>query len=265
MSEAGDDGPPWWTGPVLGAVAGAVDAAGFLFLFGLFTAHISGNTTGFGVAVGTADWQEAAKRIFMIPVFVASTAAAVAASESMLRRDASRAGRARALWLLLVVEALLVVVFTVSASTIGARADFVVDSAAFFFIGSVAAMAMGVQNAALRRVSGLAVHTTFVTGQLTEAAISFVHWRHARGALRGRPQADDEERATLLATRDAARATLDLSVAVWCAYLAGGIASAWLVVNVSRWLVLVPVAVILATALSIARAGRSSVTSSAAS
>lgn len=163
MSEARDDGPPWWTGPVLGSVGGAVDAAGFLFLFGLFTAHISGNTTGFGVAVGTAEWQEAAKRIFMIPVFVASTAVAVAVSEAMLRRDASHAGRARALWGLLVAEAALVLVFTVSAGTIGTRADFAVDSAAFFFIGTVAAMAMGVQNAALRRVSGLAVHTTFST------------------------------------------------------------------------------------------------------
>ncbi len=263
MSAARDGGPPWWMAPVLGAVGGAVDAAGFLFLFGLFTAHLSGNTTGFGVAVGTADWQDAAKRLFMIPVFVASTAAGVAVSESMLRRDGSRAGRARALWALLAVETVLVVVFAASASTIGARADFAVDTAAFFFIGSVAAMAMGVQNAALRRVSGLAVHTTFVTGQLTEAAVSFVHWRHASGALRrGSSRAD---RAALVADRDAARRSFDLAVAVWCAYLAGGIASAWSVVNVSRWIVLVPAAVIAATAASIARAGRVPATSSAAS
>lgn len=263
MSVGGEDGPPWWTGPVLGAVGGAVDAAGFLVLFGLFTAHISGNTTGLGVAVGTADWQEAAKRFFMIPVFVASTAAAVAVSDTALRRDGSRAGQARALWLLLVVEAALVVVFTVSASTFGTNTDFAVDSAAFFFIGTAAAMAMGVQNAALRRVSGLAVHTTFVTGQLTEAAVSFVHWRHAVGALRRAGDAEEQEH--LRSARDAARASLNLSVAVWCAYLAGGISSAWLVVNVSRWIVLVPVGVILGTALAIARAGRAPVTSSAAS
>lgn len=263
MNEAVDDGPPWWTGPVLGAVGGAVDAAGFLFLFGLFTAHISGNTTGFGVAAGTADWQEAAKRIFMIPVFVAATAAAVAVSEGMLRRDASRAGRARALWSLLFVEAVLVVLFTVCASTFGTSADFAVDSVAFFFVGTVAATAMGVQNAALRRVSGLAVHTTFVTGQLTEAAVSFVHWRHAVGALRALDGDDTEAQSRLRAARDASRASLDLAVAVWCAYLAGGVTSAWLVVNVSRWIVLVPAAVIAATAVGIARNGR--VTSSATS
>jgi len=265
MTATVDDGPPWWTAPVLGAVGGAVDAAGFLVLFGLFTAHISGNTTGLGVAVGSGDWQEAAKRVFMIPVFVASTAAAVAASETIVRRDPSRAGHARALWFLLVIEAGLVVVFTASAATFGAGADFAVDSAAFFLIGSVASMAMGVQNAAFRRVSGLAVHTTFVTGQLTEAAVSFVHWRHALRELRSLDQNTAAARSSLVAARDAARASLNLSLAVWCAYLAGGIGSAWLVLNVSRWIVLIPVVVILATAASIRRAGRPAVTSSATS
>ncbi len=56
--------------------------------------------------------------------------------------------------------------------------------------------------------------------------------------------------------QEAAKRIFMIPVFVWCAYLAGGVTSAWPVVNVSRWIVLVPAVVILATAAGIARAGR---------
>ncbi|MDZ7733024.1 MAG: YoaK family protein [Acidimicrobiia bacterium] len=78
---------------LLGFVAGYADAIGFLTLFGIFTAHQSGNTTHFGVSVGAGDWTDAVVRLFPIPMFVIAIALGTTIVE-VLRRPRARGGRA---------------------------------------------------------------------------------------------------------------------------------------------------------------------------
>src|SRR5436190_18824278 len=63
----------------------------------------------------------------------------------------------------------------------------------YFLLAVLAVLAMGWQNAALRRVAGVPVHTTFVTGILTHLAEESVNrwyaWRDWRRA--GPPRRPD--------------------------------------------------------------------------
>jgi uncharacterized membrane protein YoaK (UPF0700 family) len=60
---------------VLAAIAGFVDAAGFLALFGLFTAHVTGNLAVVGAALAREHTERAAVRLAVIPVFMVGVAA----------------------------------------------------------------------------------------------------------------------------------------------------------------------------------------------
>ena len=54
----------------LAAVGGYVDAVGFLTLFHVFTAHMSGNSVWFGSSLGLGDWRIGLHHLFPIPLFV---------------------------------------------------------------------------------------------------------------------------------------------------------------------------------------------------
>lgn len=228
----------------LAGVGGFIDASGFLVLFGLFTAHMSGNTTGLGVAIGTGDWSSALERFFVIPVFVLATAGGVAWIESATRRARSVAARDRAIVAVLGAEIAALVVFMVSGELLRHDAGFAVDSAGFFLVGTAAATAMGLQNAALRRVNVDSVHTTFVTGMLTEAAVALVTWWHVARD----PEVEDEPERL---HRARTKALLDVSV--WVTYLVGGCLGALLVARLGLGVVMLPVAVLVAVIVRIRR------------
>ncbi len=58
-------------GLVLTALAGYVDALGFLRLGGLYTSFMSGNTTQFAVYVGEADWNRTLLPLGLVAAFLA--------------------------------------------------------------------------------------------------------------------------------------------------------------------------------------------------
>ena len=57
-------------------------------------------------------------------------------------------------------------------------------SGVFYVVVILAALAMGLQSAYLRRVSGASVHTTFITGMLTALAEAGVAYYRDRGYIR---------------------------------------------------------------------------------
>src|ERR1700730_17248847 len=59
----------------LSALAGYVDAVGFLHLRGLFVSFMSGNSTRMGVSLAQAEWANAAKSLGLIALFVTGAAA----------------------------------------------------------------------------------------------------------------------------------------------------------------------------------------------
>lgn len=217
-----------WRVATLAGVGGFVDAAGFLVIVGLFTAHMSGNSTGLGVALATGHWSEAIRRGFVIPVYVLATVAGVAWIDCRSGTGAVRNRRNQAIAGVLGAEILMLALFMAIVGRSRTPIELATDPAGFFLSASVATMAMGFQNAALRRVPSTAIHTTFVTGMLTELAVSTVHWiLHSRQS-----RADEARRA-----RDAAV----ISGTVWLSYLLGALAGAGLVFRFGVWTLIIPI------------------------
>jgi oxalate decarboxylase len=201
---------------VLSAVGGFVDAAGFLVILGLFTAHMSGNSTGLGVALATGHWGEALRRGFVIPVFVGFTAAGVAWIEASSPIGSPTQSRERVLAQVLTVEIVFLLLFLAVAGTSTRPLSLEANPSGFFLAATAATAAMGLQNAALRKVNHTGVHTTFVTGMLTELAVSGVRWWLSR-----RRGATEESRE--------ARSAATLAASVWSSYAAGALIGAYLV------------------------------------
>src|ERR1700704_6040046 len=132
----------------LSALAGYVDAIGFLHLGGLFVSFMSGNSTRMGVSLAEGQWLHAATSLGLIALFVIGAAAG---SLLVLGRGANRQP-----WVLL-AEALLL-----AAAALG------------YAIGlpnaAVAAMvlAMGLENAVFQIEGGAGLGLTYVTGALVK-------------------------------------------------------------------------------------------------
>jgi uncharacterized membrane protein YoaK (UPF0700 family) len=146
----------------LSFVAGFVDTCVFVGLFGLFTAHVTGNLVLIGAAL-VHQTSEVLAKLLALPVFVLAVACAVRAADAL-----KRAGRGR-LAPLLCAEAVLLLcsVATITASAPPATADAPVAIVAGLF----AASAMGLQNALMRLELAAVPSSTVMTVNVTQAAI----------------------------------------------------------------------------------------------
>lgn len=130
----------------LSALAGYVDAVGFMTLGGFFVSFMSGNSTRLGVGLAMGAWDEAAVALGLIVLFVIGvvTGATVARRFGEERRSA-----------VLAAETLLLL--------IGAG----LCTAGWREWGMVAVvMAMGVENAVFQRQGDVGVGLTYMTGTL---------------------------------------------------------------------------------------------------
>ncbi|HEV3501432.1 MAG TPA: YoaK family protein [Bradyrhizobium sp.] len=132
----------------LSALAGYVDAIGFLHLGGLFVAFMSGNSTRMGVSLAEGQWLHAAKSLGLIALFVAGAAAG---SLIVLGRGVNRQP-----WVLL-AEALLLAAAAVFYA-------FDLSNAAVAAI----VLAMGLENAVFQIEGGAGLGLTYVTGALVK-------------------------------------------------------------------------------------------------
>src|ERR1700681_2121106 len=132
----------------LSALAGYVDAIGFLHLGGLFVSFMSGNSTRMGVSLAEGHWQKAAEALGLIVLFVIGAAAG---SLIVLGRGANRQP-----WVLL-AEALLL-----AASALCYAFD--LQNAAVAAI----VLAMGLENAVFQIQGGGGLGLTYVTGALVK-------------------------------------------------------------------------------------------------
>jgi uncharacterized membrane protein YoaK (UPF0700 family) len=151
------------------AVAGWVDAAGYLQLGGLFVSFMSGNSTRLGVGLGHGQWLAAAEAGAIIGVFV------LGAFVGELIAIATGARHRR---IVLLVEAVLLATVLILPHRAG---EF---SATAFPM----ALALGIQNAALHRVGNRKVSLTYVTGTLVrfgQQVAAQITGRGERGAWRG--------------------------------------------------------------------------------
>jgi uncharacterized membrane protein YoaK (UPF0700 family) len=132
----------------LSALAGYVDAIGFLHLFGLFVSFMSGNSTRMGVSLAQGQWLTASAAFGLILLFVIGAAGG---SLIVLGRGAHRQP------LLLLAEALLLAAAALAYA-------FGLPSAAVAAI----VLAMGLENAVFQIEGGAGLGLTYVTGALVK-------------------------------------------------------------------------------------------------
>ena len=211
-----DDSWLAWVALALAAVAGFVDAFGFLGLFRLYAAHMSGNTASAGADLGRLDWASAVHSAFPILIFLLGVCLGALVKQMGIRRGMRS-------WFALTcgVEALLLAALMLVASGPAANGELVGNSPAYFVLVVLPSLAMGIQSATFQRVGSIGVRTTFVTGILTglgEELIAALYGVRAR-----RLSADHGE---AVAASPALEGTLEralLFAGIWAAYLMGGV------------------------------------------
>jgi uncharacterized membrane protein YoaK (UPF0700 family) len=145
----------------LTGVAGYVDALGYLSLFHVYTANMSGNSIAIGTDAARGDWGGAAFRALPVIAFFAGLLIA-----SVMIEFAKLRGMRRTVSLALSVEIVCLLSVAQLATTIHPTNS----SAMATLMVALAAVAMGAQNASLRDAGVLDVYTTHVTGTLTMLA-----------------------------------------------------------------------------------------------
>jgi uncharacterized membrane protein YoaK (UPF0700 family) len=150
----------------LTAVAGSVDAIGYIVLFKVFTANMTGNTVALGMGLVHHDWPLAARRGFAIPMFLIGMLwSRIVAHVGHLR------GWRHAASVLFGSEAALLAAFGVFGLLLVPSGELEKDTTGLYFLLlALLSLAMGVQNASLSHFGPLSVRTTHVTGNLATLA-----------------------------------------------------------------------------------------------
>ena len=149
---------------VLSFIAGYVDTAVFIGLFGLFTAHVTGNFVLIGSELVHRSG-EVWPKLLAFPAFILGVAATVKIAEAR-----SRSGRTAVAVLLYVEAALLLAAFVAPTLEHPLR-----DSDASALAGGLAAAtAMGMQNALMRIELASLPSTTVMTINVTQSVIDIV-------------------------------------------------------------------------------------------
>lgn len=147
----------------LAAIAGYVDTLSFVALFGLFTAHVTGNFVLIGA--GTAGFgQGVFMKLMAFPAFVVGVVIT-----SVIARSAP-AAPGRAAWRIYAVQAALMLAFCVAG--IGAVPIVHPENTSVIVCAMLGAAAMGVRNARDRLVSRPgSVPNTVMTGNVTQVML----------------------------------------------------------------------------------------------
>lgn len=215
---------------ILAAVAGFVDTLSFVALFGLFTAHVTGNFVLIGAGIAGFG-QGVVLKLSVFPAFVCGVIASSLIARSLSARPAWQATR-----VLHAVQAVLLLGFC--AAGLWATPVTQPDSVPALVAGIVGTLAMGVQNAHPRVLARAGVPNTVMTGNVTQAILDVVDMLSARTA--------DSARA-------AARARFGKMLPAIVAFALGAAAGALGFRHVGFWALLAPVAALAALALGAAQ------------
>ena len=190
--------------------AGYVDAAGFLALQGLFTAHVTGNfvTLGASIALGTSG---AVAKVLALPVFCVVVIATRLVGSLLSSRSRS------ALETLLAIKVLLLIAGAALAIRLGPFHDG--DSWQAILTGMVLVAAMAIQNAVHRIHLASVPPSTLMTGTTTQIMIDLADLIYADPAMQahaGSKLGLMSVNVLVFALGCGAAALLFLKCGVWC-------------------------------------------------
>jgi uncharacterized membrane protein YoaK (UPF0700 family) len=208
-----------WPAPLLSFVGGFVDTFSYVTLFGLFTAHVTGNFVTIGAALAGHGPAGLVGKLLALPVFVAGVAGA---------RWLQRRGPADRPRELVMLQLCGLVAFMGCGLLAGAPSD--ANAAAAVLPGLVGVAAMAVQNTLARSSLARLGQTTVMTGNVTQATMDLVDLLRGDGA------------------GDAEGATARRIAALWppiAAFAAGAIAAGLLIRPAGDWALLLPIGALL--------------------
>lgn len=214
----------------LGFIAGFVDTFGFVALFLLFTAHVTGNFVVIGAALVKSGPGVLAK-LLALPVFMA-----VVAGVCLFVRAHERAGRP-VLMSLLVLHGVLLAGFMAAGLALEPFKD--ADDAGAVVTGLIGVAAMAIQNAGWRLAFPSLVPTTVMTGNVTQVMIDAVDALGANSA----------------AAKAEARSRLRRFIPAIVSFTVGAMVGAIAFAQAGYWGLLLPL-VVLATLIIVERPAR---------
>jgi uncharacterized membrane protein YoaK (UPF0700 family) len=194
-------------------VAGYVDTCGFIALFGLFTAHVTGNLVLIGAAIVEHRgglWG----KLIALPVFILAVAASRSLNIALENRGKNSAVP------LLGIQILFLCGFLAVGLVATPISDF--DAPLAVLAGMLGVTAMAVQNTTSRTLYAMYTPTTVMTGNVTQVVIDLVDLAGGRGT----PEAKGRVRKMLPAI---------------LAFTAGALLSAVAYTLVGFWCLLVPI------------------------
>lgn len=151
---------------LLSFIGGYVDTFGFIALFGLFTAHITGNFVLMG-AMLVNPMQGGLLKLLAFPAFLLGVAASRIIVLNYEQRQKSP------LKILFLVQGVLLIGFMAAGLMAPLPLESDIEPAAIF-AGMLGAAAMAIQSAGGRTTLAGIVHTTVMTGNVTHMVIDVV-------------------------------------------------------------------------------------------
>ncbi len=176
------------TALTLTSIGGFVDAVGYIALFQIFTANMSGNSIHVGINLGDSNFSNLLRPACAIVAYVTGMVLTRIAMTLAARHHVQRIASST-----LAIEALLLVLFAraTPAMKLGQLVD--LNSAVYFSLVALLAFAMGVQTATMTHVGAMTVYTTFVTGTLTkftESLTRALFWSYDQAKQAGKSMSD---------------------------------------------------------------------------
>jgi uncharacterized membrane protein YoaK (UPF0700 family) len=214
------DGP---AGFLLSWVAGFVDTSAFIILFGIFTAHVTGNIALAGSSFVSSDTETTITRLLMLPTFMVTVALT-----SLLARYA-RQQKWPVFAVLLTAEAIALGVLLVVGTRLSPELLLDVQEELILPIGIAGVVAMAIQNALMKEAKGVFksyIPTTVMTGNTTQLTIDIVQFLAAKVS----PASPESEQEASEALERMSR-----FVPVIAGFALGGLAAAYFVLVSETW------------------------------
>lgn len=212
---------------ILSAIAGFVDTLSFVALFGLFTAHVTGNFVLIGAGVAGFG-RGVLLKLIVFPAFIGGVVVS-----SLLVRSLSERHERQGARLLHSMQAVLMFCYCVAG--VWATPVTQPESLSVTVAGIVGAFAMGIQNAHPKLIKRPGVPNTVMTGNVTQAILDVVDMLSAD---------------TSASVREAARTRFATMMPAIVAFAIGAVAGALGFRYTGFWALLVPAFALVVLALT---------------